>query len=202
MWFSALGLHATSAETYRFFWNPLQPKLAPRIPLQKVGMLNSSVRRGKIGVIFMTAFTARGAPKRHSPPFSFSPNRRQFPQCSSNPTFHGGVKMRPPNRWSLRQGESSHACVLCNALAPLDNGLPSIRGQNWLRKAFSCLTEIWTHLKDIYVTSFAVEDRSFNLGVGISKGFDVWDEVLSKEKWPRRAQEGSVGNSWWLPSSG
>lgn len=43
-------------------------------------------------------------------------------------------------------------------------------GQTWLGRAFFCLSGIWTRLKDMYVTSFVVED-GFNPGVGISEGF-------------------------------
>lgn len=145
------------------------------MPLQKVGKLNSSLipqrDQAKLGSFSLQLFLVWGAPKGLSHPFTFPPNQGQFPHCSSNPLFHGDAKMHLPNRSSLSPGESSHTCVLRNALAPLDNASPSTLGQHWLGKAFSCLTGIWAHLKDVDMTSFVVEDRLFNPGVRISKSF-------------------------------
>lgn len=134
-----------------------------------------------------------GAPKRHSCPFTFSPNHRQFPRGSSHSTFHGDVKMRHPNRWSVRLGESAHMCsVQCSST--FRQYLSFYSGQTWLGRVFSCVSGIWTLLKDIYMTSFAVEDGLFNPGVGIS---EVWDELLEEHR------GGLVGNFGWLlsPSS-
>lgn len=92
--FQPLQHSATSEEARRLFRrldvHSLHPEQAPKTPLQRLRCeipASFPARRGKIGVIFMTAITVCEVLQTDTP--TFSPNHRQFPQAASTSPFMG-----------------------------------------------------------------------------------------------------------------
>lgn len=143
MWFPAWGPHASiNIWVFLKVRNPLHPKLAPRITPSRAWEVKflppSEVRWGKIGVIFMTAFTAAEVLQ------GGSPSLLRFPLIIGNFLTEAAAPPFKSRSKCVTQidgpevKERVHTRVFCASSSALRQYVTSHSGAELTSEAFSC----------------------------------------------------------------